>query len=179
MSSSTTYGSSMLGIGTSAAATEAKNCCVGACKCDAFRLLSRSRGRGGEVGCVSTRGSGVLGKDEARAARDRAANGRKGGIALADERYAITFEMCRCGKARGVISSDGGKEPKPCSCPARGVCISTWRRCLGMRQRSHRFKSVSARHHRNARFRSSRSGGWDPAGRACELLSACFKAHMG
>lgn len=57
-------GSSMLGMGISAAATEAKNCWVGADKCcETFRLFNLNRGRGGEGSRVSSsvNGSGVLG----------------------------------------------------------------------------------------------------------------------
>jgi hypothetical protein len=81
----------MLGMGVSAAATDARNCSVGACRCDAFRRLSRRRGRGGEVGsALSARGSGVLGNEEARVARDSAAKGWEGGIVSAEGWYAIT-----------------------------------------------------------------------------------------
>jgi hypothetical protein len=58
-------GSSMLGIGTSAAATDARNCCVGALRLEATRLFSLNFGRGGEGGrCMPSspmQGSGVFG----------------------------------------------------------------------------------------------------------------------
>lgn len=50
ISSSSTRGSSILGIGMSAAATDARNCSVGALRFDAFLLLTRNRGRGGDGG---------------------------------------------------------------------------------------------------------------------------------
>ncbi len=54
---------SIVGMGTSAAATEARNCCVGAWRFDAFRLLTLRRGRGGDgcAGSSTVTGSGVVG----------------------------------------------------------------------------------------------------------------------
>lgn len=72
----------MLGMGTSAAATEARNCLVGAKRLEAVRLRRRKRGlagdcRGGGIesaGSATVDGSGVLGLFE----RDGwAADGRK------------------------------------------------------------------------------------------------------
>lgn len=58
-------GSSIVGIGISAAATEARKCSVGACKFDTFRRLTFKRfGRGGEGGPsdpTRLKGSGVVG----------------------------------------------------------------------------------------------------------------------
>lgn len=57
-------GSSMLGIGTSAAATDARKWLVEAVSLDATRLFSLKRGRGGDGGRNSSstaEGSGVLG----------------------------------------------------------------------------------------------------------------------
>jgi hypothetical protein len=65
----------MLGIGMSAAATDARNCSVGALRLDAFLLLIRKRGRGGDGGRVSLfrLGSGVLGISSRRALLDQGA----------------------------------------------------------------------------------------------------------
>lgn len=71
----------MLGMGTSAVATEARNCCVGALSCDVVRLRRRNLGRGGDGGCVwpSVNGSGVLGVVDCRRRLGRAAlKGSKG-----------------------------------------------------------------------------------------------------
>jgi hypothetical protein len=65
----------MLGMGMSAAATDARNCSVGALRLEAFLLLIRNRGLGGDGGCVSLFkvGSGVLGISSRRALRDQEA----------------------------------------------------------------------------------------------------------
>jgi hypothetical protein len=59
-------GTSMVGMGRSAAATEARNCSVGAWKLEAFRLRTFNlEGRGGDGGeyasVASVFGSGVVG----------------------------------------------------------------------------------------------------------------------
>lgn len=64
VSKSAIAGSSMLGMGMSAAATDARNCCVGAARCWASCLFrSRRRGRGvqGVWHSPSPEGSGVFG----------------------------------------------------------------------------------------------------------------------
>lgn len=87
----------MLGMGTSAVATDARNCWVGALRLDeGARRLSRNRGRGGEGGRMSVvaKGSGVLGPRVAL--RDPRVLGAmrdcKGGIA------AVGVEVCEHGE---------------------------------------------------------------------------------
>lgn len=62
---------------------------MGALRLDAFLLLTRNRGRGGDGGCAwpSRAGSGVLGISSRRALRDQgAAKGWKGGMVEREQR---------------------------------------------------------------------------------------------
>lgn len=84
-------GCSVVGMGTSAAATEARNCWVGALRLDATRLFNLNRGRGGEgARCMLSHpatGSGVLGCVESES-RQRKPLGRD----AAEECEAMLFE---------------------------------------------------------------------------------------
>lgn len=87
-------GTSMLGMGTSAAATDARKFCVGADRRGAARRFRRMRrgGDGGESGCASllavakdAPGSGVRG-----APAEKPADRRGNGVDIAATKYCIS-----------------------------------------------------------------------------------------
>lgn len=123
-------GSSMLGIGTSAAATDARNCCVGALRLEATRLFSLNFGRGGEGGrcmpSLSTKGSGVLGCVGA-VSRGRPAQGR--GRALECDGVMVSLRGRFLAHGGPALVCWSGAELEPCANRA-----STGRPCGAGRQ---------------------------------------------